>query len=141
MTTESTTEATTPAEGLTQQAGGETACAEDRITALNDQIVHTLERLRNDAPAEARALSELAEAAARSVAHTLALQDAVAHLRRMQVLAESAFAIAVERQAGGAVDQGEAILKAAQAALDEARAMVREANNFALVAGQDAPGR
>ncbi len=94
---------------------------------VNSQIADTISKLRQMAPAEAAALARSAQAQARVLARSLALQDAVAHLRRVQVLNEAALSLAVSKQAAGHPDTGEAIMKTANAALDQARTMLAEA--------------
>ncbi|MBY6118927.1 hypothetical protein KUV64_07290 [Mameliella alba] len=94
---------------------------------VNSQIADTVTKLRQMAPAEAANLAKNAEAEARALALSMALQDAVAHLRRMQVLSEAAMSLAVSKQAEGNVEAGQAIMDTANSAVDRARSMLAEA--------------
>lgn len=96
------------------------------VTAVNGQIADTLKALNESIGSDASSLVSEAEAQAQALAKTLARQDAVAHLRRMQILSETAFSVAVSKQANGDIAAGEAIMKIAQEALRDARDMVAE---------------
>ncbi|MBW4981801.1 hypothetical protein KZZ07_04520 [Mameliella sp. CS4] len=109
-------------------------------TEVNSQIADTVSKLRQMAPAEATALAKSAEEEARALARSLALQDAVAHLRRMQVLSETAMSLAVSKQAEGNLEAGQAIMDTASSALDRARSMLADAEK-ALANSNDAPRR
>lgn len=107
--------------------GAESGAAAPGGTEVNSQIADTVSKLRQLAPAEATALARSAEEEARALALNMALQDAVAHLRRMQVLSEAAFSLAVSKQAEGNMEAGQAIMDAAGSAVDRARSMLAEA--------------
>ncbi len=96
------------------------------VTAINSQIEDTLKALNESATADSGALVTEADAKARVLARNLARQDAVAHLRRTQILSEAALSAAVAAQAKGDLEAGEAIMKTAQQAVLTAREMLAE---------------
>ncbi len=96
------------------------------LTSVNSQIAATLRALNDSVSDDSAALVAEADAKARALARNLARQDAVAHLRRTQILSEAALSAAVAAQAKGDLDAGEAIMKTAQQAVSNARDMLAD---------------
>lgn len=96
-------------------------------TPVNSQVLATIDALQNMAATDSGALCRAARDYARSAAQSMALQDAVSHLRRTQILAETANAIGLAKIANKETDVGQAVIDAAQGAVAAAQAGVAEA--------------
>lgn len=114
---------------MTKDSAEESTVLDDggaAVTAVNSQIEATLKTLHESATGDSNALVAEADAKARALARNLARQDAVAHLRRTQILAEAALSVAVSAQNKGNLETGDAIMKTAQQAVQNARDMLAE---------------
>lgn len=93
----------------------------------NSQILATVDALQDMAAKDPVALASAARGYALVMSQTLVLQDAVAHLRRTQILAETANAIGMAKIAQKEIEVGQAILEAARGAVNDAQAVVANA--------------
>ncbi len=109
---------------MAKQTQSEDTAQTSTVTPLNAQALATVEHLSRQAKSGSEDLARSARELSVAMAQAIAAQDAAAHLRRVEILSESALAAAIQLMAEDKIAAGEAIIKAANAALSQAQSIL-----------------